>query len=88
MSDTIYVPKSSAKARQTPIGEVIRLSFNVDELVAFVRQHVNAKGYVNFEVTKRREPGTYGDTHGVTLDTWQPTKREAGPADSDDSIPF
>jgi hypothetical protein len=68
----IYVPKSSAKARQTPIGEVIRLSFKVDDLVAFVQQHVNEKGYINFEVQKRREVGTYGDTHALTLDTWQP----------------
>jgi len=89
----IYVPKSSAKARQSPIGEVLRLSFKVDELVAFVREHVNEKGYVNFEVSKRRELGTYGDTHAIKLDTWQPTKQDrptptdAPPVDSSD-IPF
>ncbi len=79
----IYVPKSSAKARQTPIGEVLRLSFKVDELVNFVREHVNEKGYVNFEVSKRREPSGYGDTHSVKLDTWQPTRQDRPtPADA------
>lgn len=85
----IYVPKSSAKARTTPIGEVIKLGFKVDELVNFVREHVNEKGYVNFEVTKRREVGAYGDTHAVKLDNWQPkAKSDATGYADDESIPF
>jgi len=90
VSDTIYVPKSSAKARLTPSGEVLRISFKVDDLVTFVREHVNAKGYINFDVSKRREPSSYGDTHSVKLDTWQPTRQDrptAAPVDADD-VPF
>lgn len=78
----IYVPKSSAKARQTPIGEVIRLSFKAEELAAFARQHANEKGYLNLEVTKRKEPGTYGDTHAVKLDTWQPKAKPDATGDT------
>lgn len=89
MSETIYVPKCSAKARQTPFGEALRLSFKAEDLIAFARQHANAKGYLNLDVTKRREPGTYGDTHSVKLDTWQPKKSDAtGYAGDDEATPF
>lgn len=90
MSETIYVPKSSAKARQSPIGEVIRLSFKVDDLTAFARQHGNAKGYLNLEVARRKEPGAYGDTHSVKLDTWEPRAKSdaTGYAGDAEEMPF
>ncbi len=76
-----YVPKSSAKARTTSFGEVIRLSFNAEELGKVVRENKNAKGYINFEVAPRKTVGEYGDTHSIKVDLWEPTpKTEAAPA--------
>ena len=75
MADAIYVPKSSAKARQTPYGEKISLSFKVEELVAFATAHANAKGYLNLTLSARKEVGQWGDTHSLKLDTWTPTPR-------------
>ena len=73
-----YVPKSSAKeVTFQDGGSLIRLSFKAAELVEFINQHANAKGYINLTVAKRREVGQYGDTHSVCLDTWQP-KQTAG----------
>lgn len=72
----IYVP-GSAKARQASFGEVIRLSFPVAKLVPFLQQHANEKGYVNVELTRRHEPGQFGDTHTMKLDTWKPDASKA-----------
>jgi hypothetical protein len=67
----VYAP-GSAKARMAPFGEVIRLSFPVDKMTAFLKEHANDRGYVNLELTRRNEPGKFGDTHSLKLDTWQP----------------
>ena len=62
--------KCSAKARQTSFGEVIKLGIKVDDFIAFARQHVNERGYVNLDITPRKEQGPYGDTHSVSLDDY------------------
>lgn len=90
MSETIYVPKCSAKARQTPYGEKLNLSFKVEDLLAFAKQHANAKGYLNLTVSQRKEPGKFGDTHSVKLDTWEPKAKSdaTGYAGDDEEMPF
>ena len=82
----------SAKARQTPFGEVITLGIKRETLIAFANENANANGYVNLNIKPRREVGQYGDTHSVQLDTWEPKARResAGrtvPARSDDFDP-
>ena len=73
----IYVPKSSAKEVQFQDGgSIIKLSFNAAVLAQFARDHANEKGYLNLTLAKRREPGQYGDTHSICLDTWKPTGRQ------------
>jgi hypothetical protein len=67
----VYVP-GWATERQAPFGVVLRLRFPVDKMVAFLREHANAKGYVNVEVSRRREVSQDGDTHTMKLDTWEP----------------
>lgn len=90
MSEKVYVPKCSARARDTKYGEMINVSFDVDALVAFAGQHGNAKGRLNLTLSRRKEPGKYGETHSVTLDTFEPTRRMADPASdgSDGDMPF
>ena len=37
-----------------------------------LKQNLNAKGYVNLVMNQRRTPSQYGQTHSLTIDTWQP----------------
>ncbi len=67
----VYAPMS-AKCRDTSAGQFFSLSFNAEKMKAFIAQHTNAKGYVNLNMGKRREEGKYGETHSITLDTWEP----------------
>jgi hypothetical protein len=70
----VYVPKSSAKeVTFRDGGSMLKLSFKVDEFIAFLQQNKNEKGYINLVCSKRREVGQYGDTHSLVLDTWKPS---------------
>lgn len=71
-----YVPRSNAKAQETAIGEVIRLSFHVESLVEFAKEHENSGGYINIDVVPRREPNDKA-THSLTLNDWTPDKSKA-----------
>lgn len=72
----IYVPKSGAKEITFQSGKkILKLNFKANELIAFLNQHKNDKGYVTLGVSERREVGQYGDTHCVWLDTWKPQPR-------------
>jgi len=95
-SDKIYL-KCSAKARQTNYGQMLNIGVKADDLIAFAQQHANARGYVNLTVSERKEPGKYGDTHSVTLDTYEPKSKardefadqvEAAAPITADDIPF
>ena len=67
MSKT-YIDGSSCKAISGQFGEFYNLSFNLEKL----QEYANEKGYVNMTMSKRREPGQYGDTHYFTLNDWKP----------------
>ncbi len=67
MSKT-YIDGSSCKAIQGQYGEFFNISFNVEKL----QQYANEKGYVNMTMSKRKEPGQYGDTHYFVLNEWKP----------------
>lgn len=58
----------------------IRLSGKAEDVIRSIREHTNAKGYINLEVKERREEGKYGDTHYVTVDTYEPQGRSQPPA--------
>jgi hypothetical protein len=94
MPDKIYAP-ITVKEVETRYGPMLKVSFRADKLQAFMDANKNAKGYVNLDVSKRREVGQYGETHSAVLDTWQPnqsaqqprTTRAETPAESDD-VPY
>ena len=98
MTQKTYVPKSSAKEKTFDDGgSIIKLSFHADTLADFARNHQNERGYINMNVTRRKTPSERGDTHSISLDTWQPTKQPGqaapaatrpAPADRDSSVPF
>ena len=77
---TTYVPKCFARKRSGNYGEFISISFDAKELIAFVQQNTNAKGYFNVTVSERREPSDKGLTHSVALDTFEPGQRREGGA--------
>lgn len=63
-----YIDGTSCKAVTGQFGEFFNMSFNLEKL----QQYANEKGYVNITMSKRKEPGQYGDTHYFTLNDWKP----------------
>mgnify|MGYP003683215077 FL=1 len=63
-----YIDGTSCKAVTGQFGEFFNMSFNIEKL----QQYANEKGYVNVTMSKRKEPGQYGDTHYFTLNDWKP----------------
>ena len=97
MENTIYANGVSVKETKYSL----KTSFNVERFIEFLQEHKNEKGYVNTEIKKRKEPGKYGDTHFMALDTWKPEVKEEkevqeqsptfdnkGNVVDDDSLPF
>ena len=60
-----------AKEIQGNFGSFHRISFNKTDLEELF-DNLNAKGYVNINMNKRREPSHYGQTHSLVIDDWQP----------------
>lgn len=78
----IYVPKCSAKQVTFQSGKsILKLGVHAETLCEFLREHANEKGYVNLGISERKQPGQYGDTHCVWLDTWKPQPRGDVPSD-------
>lgn len=67
-----YIDWTSCKAINWQFWEFFNMSFNLEKL----QQYVNEKGYVNMTMSKRKEPGQYGDTHYFTLNDWKPEWNE------------
>ena len=73
----IYVPGSTAKVVTNDYGPILKLSFRTNDLCKFLAEHGNERGYINLNITQRKAPGLYGDTHSVWLDQWEPDKPDA-----------
>ncbi len=72
MTEKIYV--GGAKAIQTQHGGMLKVSFNRDDLQTMM-SNLNEKGWINLNVSKRREVSQYGQTHSISVDTWQPDQQ-------------
>ena len=55
----------------------MKVGFNVEKLIAFAQENANERGYVNFDITPRREVSERGDTHSISLDDWKPNTAQA-----------
>ena len=82
MSNTIYI--NSIKAKRSKYG--VKLTGKAEDIIKDIQANTNSKGYINWELKERRTAGKYGETHSVTVDTWQPTKGAQAAKDSD--LPF
>ena len=60
-----------AKEINGNFGDFHKISFSQHDL-ELLMQNLNEKGYVNLAMNRRREPSTYGQTHSLVIDTWQP----------------
>lgn len=67
----IYV--GGAKEINGNFGAFHRISFNKQDLETMLN-NLNAKGYINLNMNKRREPSQYGQTHSLVVDTWMPNQ--------------
>lgn len=84
MSESKIFLRCSAKEKTFDNGgSVINVGIKVSDLQAFAKQHANERGYLNLVIQQRREPGQYGDTHSVCLDTYEPKggRQQAPPQD-------
>lgn len=70
--EKIYV--GGAKEINGNFGAFHRISLSKQDLEILFNS-LNAKGYVNLNMNKRREPSQYGQTHSLTIDTWQPQQQ-------------
>jgi hypothetical protein len=66
-----YVPKSNARVQKTNFGDILKLGFNAESLIDFIKQHTNDRGYINFDVMPRKETDQYGNSHSVVLNEWK-----------------
>ncbi len=77
--EVVYVPGLLIKSREVTFnsGEtstILKTSVKADELIAFLQEKKNAKGWVTIDIKERREPSDKGYTHTAVLDTWEPTQ--------------
>ena len=71
--EKIYV--GGAKEMSGNFGEFHKISFKREDL-ELLMQNLNAKGYVNLNMNKRKHPSQYGQTHSLVIDTWQPDPQQ------------
>jgi len=68
---------------------VISTSYNVEKFCAFLRKHVNERGYVNVDSWEKDQPGRFGDTHNASLNDFVPTSKPANRRQQEDAdLPF
>jgi len=76
---------------------VLKTSIKVDDLIKFLEENKNEKGYVNFDIKKRKQASETGITHNCELDTWKPDTSQSTPesktknsgnAEPEDDFPF
>lgn len=88
MTEKIYVNKVSVKTGKYGL----KLSGKSEDVIKQIQQHTNEKGYFNWDINPRKEPGKYGETHSVTVNTWEPgsngyTAKAVNQQESED-LPF
>lgn len=66
----------NGKQKDFDWGSVVSMNLDLDDLIKQFGEHGfydgNGKRKIRVTLAKKREPGQYGDTHYLTLDTWHP----------------
>ena len=71
-----------AKKMSGNFGDFHKISFSAQD-IELLQQNLNAKGYVNLVMNERRTPSQYGQTHSITIDTWEPQQTGGAPQQPD-----
>lgn len=71
MAEKIYV---KATVKESKYG--LKLSGKAEDVIEQIKAHTNPKGYFNWDINPRKEKGKYGETHSVSVDTWEPKPKE------------
>jgi len=100
--DRIYVPKAGVRRVDFPKtgGHLLRFSFHAEAMVKFLLDHIDSgeyisenkegekTGYIAVNISERREPASWGDTHNAYLDDWPIKKRRSQSELKVEDIPF
>lgn len=71
-----------AKKMSGNFGDFHKISFSAQD-IELLQHNLNAKGYVNLVMNERRTPSQYGQTHSITIDTWEPQQTGGAPQQPD-----
>lgn len=66
-------------------GEVYQLSAKADELIKFIQDNKNSKGYINLDINKQKNDPT---KLSVSLNTFEPKASSSNNDDDGSSLPF
>ncbi len=82
MSEKIYVGNGREKEFDSG-GSVINVHLTLNNMKSLFEQYgytaKNGDMRIKLNIASRKEQGTYGETHTVTVDTWKP--EEVGDSD-------
>lgn len=87
--EKIYVGKG-----KNQFDNLTRLSICLTDLPQEFMNAYNGKTYISLDVVTRREVDEYGNSHYVTVNTWQPdsksgsTSNAPASAPAEDNLPF
>lgn len=62
----------SAKVIKTQYGEIMKVSFSRSDIEKLTA-NLNEKGWINLNISERKEADKYGNTHSVVVDNWKPS---------------
>jgi hypothetical protein len=85
MSEKIYVGNGKKKTFQNG-GSIIDISLTLTGIKELFQKYGfttdAGKQIIRLQLTERREPDRYGNTHSLTVNTWKPDGQK------EDDIPF
>lgn len=80
-AEKIYIGSGKEKTF-TSGGSVINASVCLDGLKGYFEKYgfttKGGKHMLKINISKRKDPGTYGETHSITIDTWKPDTPQQG----------
>ena len=96
MTDKTYINGIYIKAIDGKFGEFFNVTIDVEAFASSIQPHIflndSGKKKVNLTISKRKEPGKYGDTHYCALNEFKPAKPGSEPTsneiDTDEDLPI
>jgi len=68
-----YIKGISLKQKDLANGAILKVGIHKQKFLDDIESiPANEKGYINLDITARREVSQYGETHSCALDTWKP----------------